>query len=616
MRNFTRAIYIASVALCLNLSAYSQGITLKFKNITVKEAIEQLKEKSGYAFVFSSIDVNTGKRISVTANNATIEEIVKQILQGQNQLSYEIQGNKIVIKKAQPKPDNPVKKIKATGKVVDTNGDPVIGATVKEQGTSNGTISDMDGNFSFEVADNADLEVSYVGYQSLHIKVQNGKVPAIILKEDTETLDEVVVVGYGTMKKRDLTGAVSSISANKLKERSFGNALQSMAGQISGVQITQTQGAPGMAPTIKVRGSSSINAGTSPLYVIDGIPLEDNTGTNAAGKASDMSFNSNPLNNINPNDIESIEILKDASSAAIYGSRGANGVVLVTTKQGKAGKTKIDANYEFGISRVNRRIDVMDAKEWMEFETAARNNTWATTLKNNPDAVRGNNTMIPTEFSDPEWLARIGNGTDWQDVLFRTAFTHNVQISASGGSEKTQFMFSAGYLDQEGVVDQNEYNRLSVRSNINHKFNNHIDVGLKIGLTRTNDSPYGIEGKSDAVSLAVQSDPIFPVRMETGSLGFYDPESIWNVFQKYGFNSWHPYALTREISKKRTTNAVLLNSYLNYKIIDGLDFKMSFNANTEDTQYKTYQNAGQNWGWTGWVDAKVIFLLMKETNSA
>lgn len=614
MRNFTRAIYIASVALCLNLSAYSQGITLKFKNITVKEAIEQLKEKSGYAFVFSSIDVNTGKRISVTANNATIEEIVKQILQGQNQLSYEIQGNKIVIKKAQPKPDNPVKKIKATGKVVDTNGDPVIGATVKEQGTSNGTISDMDGNFSFEVADNADLEVSYVGYQSLHIKVQNGKVPAIILKEDTETLDEVVVVGYGTMKKRDLTGAVSSISANKLKERSFGNALQSMAGQISGVQITQTQGAPGMAPTIKVRGSSSINAGTSPLYVIDGIPLEDNTGTNAAGKASDMSFNSNPLNNINPNDIESIEILKDASSAAIYGSRGANGVVLVTTKQGKAGKTKIDANYEFGISRVNRRIDVMDAKEWMEFETAARNNTWATTLKNNPDAVRGNNTMIPTEFSDPEWLARIGNGTDWQDVLFRTAFTHNVQISASGGSEKTQFMFSAGYLDQEGVVDQNEYNRLSVRSNINHKFNNHIDVGLKIGLTRTNDSPYGIEGKSDAVSLAVQSDPIFPVRMETGSLGFYDPESIWNVFQKYGFNSWHPYALTREISKKRTTNAVLLNSYLNYKIIDGLDFKMSFNANTEDTQYKTYQNAGQNWGWTGWVDAKADFITQRSLN--
>ena len=614
MRNFTRAIYIASVALCLNLSAYSQGITLKFKNITVKEAIEQLKEKSGYAFVFSSIDVNTGKRISVTANNATIEEIVKQILQGQNQLSYEIQGNKIVIKKAQPKPDNPVKKIKATGKVVDTNGDPVIGATVKEQGTSNGTISDMDGNFSFEVADNADLEVSYVGYQSLHIKVQNGKVPAIILKEDTETLDEVVVVGYGTMKKRDLTGAVSSIGANKLKERSFGNALQSMAGQISGVQITQTQGAPGMAPTIKVRGSSSINAGTSPLYVIDGIPLEDNTGTNAVGKASDMSFNSNPLNNINPNDIESIEILKDASSAAIYGSRGANGVVLVTTKQGKAGKTKIDANYEFGISRVNRRIDVMDAKEWMEFETAARNNTWSTTLKNNPDAVRGNNTMIPTEFSDPEWLARIGNGTDWQDVLFRTAFTHNVQISASGGSEKTQFMFSAGYLDQEGVVDQNEYNRLSVRSNINHKFNNHIDVGLKIGLTRTNDSPYGIEGKSDAVSLAVQSDPIFPVRMETGSLGFYDPESIWNVFQKYGFNSWHPYALTREISKKRTTNAVLLNSYLNYKIIDGLDFKMSFNANTEDTQYKTYQNAGQNWGWTGWVDAKADFITQRSLN--
>lgn len=614
MRKFNKVICMTSVAFCLSFSVYSQDISLNINNITVKEAIEQLKEKSGYSFVFSSSDVNTNKIISIVANKSNIEEIIEQILQGQSSLSYEIQGTKIIIKKTESTNAAPVKKIKATGKVMDTNGEPIIGATVKEQGSLNGAITDIDGNFSLDVADNAILEISYIGYQTYRLKPQNGKLSTITLVEDSETLEEVVVVGYGTMKKRDLTGAVSSVGADKLKERSFGNALQSMAGQISGVQITQTQGAPGMAPTIKVRGSSSINAGTSPLYVIDGIPLEDNTETNTGGKSNSMTFNRNPLNNINPNDIESIEILKDASSAAIYGSRGANGVVLVTTKQGKAGKTKIDANYEFGISRVNRRIDVMDAKEWMDFEIAARNNTWATILKNNLNAVRGNDTMIPAEFSDPEWLERIGNGTDWQDVLFRTAFTHNAQVSASGGSEKTQFMFSVGYLDQEGVVDQNNYSRLSIRSNINHKFNKHIDVGLKIGLTHTSDSPYGTEGKSDAVSLAVQNDPIFPIRVETGSLGFQDPESIWSTFQKYGFHLWHPYALTREVSKKKITDAILVNSYLNYKIIDGLDFKISFNANTEDSHYKSYQNAGQDWGWSGWVDAKAEHVTMRSLN--
>ena len=318
------------------------------------------------------------------------------------------------------------------------------------------------------------------------------------------------MVGYGSVRKRDLTGSVASVRADKLKERSYGNALQSMSGQVSGVQITQTQGAPGMAPTIKVRGASSINAGTAPLYVIDGIPLEDNTSsTGSNGTSKNMTFNRNPLNNINPSDIESIEILKDASSAAIYGSRGANGVVLITTKQGKAGKTRVEGNYEFGITRVNRRVDVMDAKQWIEFETAARNNTWATILKKNPNAKRGNDTAIPVEFSDPEWLERIGNGTDWEDVLLRTALTHNAQISASGGSEKTQFMLSAGYLNQEGVVIENDYNRLSLRSNVNHQFNERLNASVKIALTRSNDSSYGTAGKSDAVSLALQSDPIF-----------------------------------------------------------------------------------------------------------
>lgn len=506
---------------------------------------------------------------------------------------------------------------KISGVVTDSNGEPLIGVNVVVKGTDNGTITDVNGSYKLEVPLSATLVFKYIGYMDKTVDAKQGVIINVVMKEDMQSLDEVVVVGYGTVRKRDLTGSVSSVGSAQLKERSFGNALQSMAGQVSGVQITQTQGAPGIAPTIKVRGSSSINAGTSPLYVIDGIPLEDNTvSTGDNGSSSNMSFNRNPLNNINPNDIESIEILKDASSAAIYGSRGANGVVLVTTKQGKAGKTKIEASYEFGLSRVNRRIETMNATEWIDFETAARNNSWATILKKNPNAVRGNNTIIPVEFSDPEWIARIGEGTDWQDVLFRTAFTNNMQISASGGSEKTQFMVSAGYLNQEGVVDQNEYDRISLRSNVRHKFNDRFSLGMNIALTRSNDSSYGTAGKSDAVSLAVQSAPIFPLYVETGSLGFKDPNSIWNTFAKYGFQFWHPYSLTREMSKKKTTNTILVNSFLEWKLMDGLTFKTALNATSEDSQHNSYWNEGQKYGYSGWVAATADFITMRSFNWA
>jgi TonB-linked SusC/RagA family outer membrane protein len=507
---------------------------------------------------------------------------------------------------------------KVTGTVTDGSGSPLIGVSVLVKGTNKGTVTDVDGNYSLDVNQGQTLVFRYIGYVEKDIKVGNQKSLNISMKENAESLDELVVVGYGAVKKRDLTGAISQVGADKLKDRPYGNALQSMAGEVSGVVITQTQGAPGMAPTVKVRGMSSINAGTSPLYVIDGIPMEDNTDSGSGTNGGNVqTYNRNPLNNINPNDIESIEVLKDASSAAIYGSRGANGVVIITTKTGKAGKTKIDVNYEFGVSNVNRKIDLMDATQWIDYETAARNNTYATLLKSNPNTKRTySQTYIPDEFSDPTWLARIGNGTDWQDVLFRTALSHNVQVSASGGSEKTQFMVSGNYMNQQGVVDNNNYERYSVRSNINHRFNDRLSLSVKLALTRAKDSPYGTAGKSDAVSLTDQCCPIFPFRVETGSLGFKDPSSIWNTFVKYGFNFWHPYSLTREMSKKRVTNTQLLNAYLDYKIINGLVFRTAINVSNEDMNYHSYWNEGQDWGYSGWVNATGNYTTMQQYNWA
>ncbi|MCI1741110.1 MAG: TonB-dependent receptor [Prevotella sp.] len=505
------------------------------------------------------------------------------------------------------------------GIVQDQKGDPLIGVSVVVKGTSQGTVTDLNGNYSIEVTPGTTLVFSYIGFITKEIKIGNQTSLNISLKENAKNLDELVVIGYGSVRKRDLTGAVSAVGADKLKDRPYGNALQSMAGEVSGVVITQSQGAPGISPTIKVRGMSSINSGTSPLYVIDGIPMEDNTTSNGTNGGNVQYSNRNPLNNINPNDIESIEILKDASSAAIYGSRGANGVVIITTKSGKAGRTKISASYELGFSKVTRKIDLMDAKQWMEYETDARNNSYATALKSNPNLLRKSSLSkyyVPDEFSNKDWIDRIGNGTDWQDVLLRTGISHNIQVSASGGSEKTQFMISGSYLNQEGVVDQNNYKRYSVRSNINHQFNNHFSISMKLSATRSQDSPYGLSGKSDAVSLACQSDPIFPLRVETGSLGFKDPSSIWNTFVKYGFQLWHPYALTREMTKKRVTNTELINTYIDWKIIDGLTFRTALNASNEDMHYKSYWKAGQDWGYSGWVNATGSFQTLRQFNWA
>ncbi|MBO7629044.1 MAG: SusC/RagA family TonB-linked outer membrane protein, partial [Bacteroidales bacterium] len=439
------------------------------------------------------------------------------------------------------------------GKIVDENGEPLVGVTIQEKGTNNGTITDVDGNYSITAGARSTLQIRYVGYHQEDIAVNGKNVINVNLKSELEDLDEVVVVGYGAVKKRDLTGSVARVGADKLKERSYTNAMQSLQGQVSGVQITQSQGAPGLAPSIKVRGASSVNAGTTPLYVIDGIPLEDNsnsTGTNGGS----YDFNRNPMNNINPSDIESIEILKDASSAAIYGSRGANGVVLITTRQGKSGKTKVDVNYEFGISKVLRTMDMMNGPQWIEYESAARRNSYATAAKTNPSlqpSASMANYYVPDEFSDATWLARIGDGTDWQDVVLRTAQTHNAQVSASGGNDKVQFLISTGLVDQDGVVDKTRYKRINVRSNITSQLNKNLKATLNLSFSRSDKVDHGTAGKSDVVSLAVQSDPIFPVRNEVGSLGFKDPSSIWYTFVKYGFQLWHPYSLTRESDKHK-----------------------------------------------------------------
>jgi len=583
--------------------AQNKRLNLNMREATVKEVLNSIEKQSEFYFLYSEDLINIKRKVNITIENKKIEQALNLIFEG-TAVNYSIRDRIIVLTIPEVLPENSgilQQQRTVSGKVTDESGQPLPGVTVIVKGTTTGTITDVDGKYTISnISEGAILQFSFVGMKAQEIEIAAQTVVNITLESSTIGLEEVVAIGYGTMKKRDLTGSVSSISSDKIKERSSGNVLQSISGQLAGVKITQNSGAPGMAPSIRVRGASSITSGTTPLYVIDGIPLEDATTHDGNGQSgsSDLGYNMNPLNSINQSDIESIEVLKDASSTAIYGSRGANGVVLITTKQGKAGKNRIEASYEFGISKVARTVEMMNGPEFIEWATYYRNNTWQTLGGNidDPNDVRPLQYQIPSMFSDPEWLERIGQGTDWQDVLFRTAYTHNAQVSASGGSKKTQYLLSVGYLDSEGVVENSYYDRLNVRTNLRHKFSDKFRTGMNISLSRSESQMFGDKGKSDAVSMALQSDPIFPVFTENGTLSHRDPESIWNVFEPYYFQLWHPYSYTRETENEKIINNIMAASFLEYDILPGLTLKTSMSGTTDYQLYQDYRNTGQNYG--------------------
>jgi TonB-linked SusC/RagA family outer membrane protein len=472
-----------------------------------------------------------------------------------------------------------------TGKVLSADDGTVLpGVSVVVKGTTNGTVTDAQGNYKINVSANAILTFSFIGYVAQEVEVGGKTVIDIQLIQDVAALKEVVVVGYGTQTKKAVTGSVASINYQKFKDRSYANITQSLAGELPGVNIAQSQGAPGVSPIIRIRGVSSITAGTNPLYVVDGMPMEN--------------FN---LNNINAQDIESVEVLKDASSAAIYGSRGANGVILITTKVGKPGKTAVTVGYEHGIQKVVRQIDFMDAQQFIQYYNDAHNNAWVASgpgrSASDPNSIRGTQYRIPQEFLDnPQ---QFGKGTDWQDVMFRTAPSNNFQVSASGGTEKTRFLVSSTYLDQQAILDQNYYKRFTVRSNIQHDLSAKIRVGVNVALTGIVDRTEGTTGKADVVSLGQTNTPIFPVYNENGNLGFRDPNSTWYRFTQYSdLQLWHPYSITREIDRKNKSYNTLAMGYLEYKIIKGLQFRTSINGNLLNSRSNMYQNALQKYGYS------------------
>jgi TonB-linked SusC/RagA family outer membrane protein len=401
-----------------------------------------------------------------------------------------------------------------TGVVSDATG-PVIGANVLEKGTTNGVITGIDGDFSINVKPGATLVISYLGYTTQEIKVGSQSIINVTLKEDTEMLDEVVVVGYGTMKKSDLSGASVSMGEDKIKGSIITNLDQSLQGRAAGVTAVSTSGAPGSSSSIRVRGQATINANAEPLYVIDGVIVQSNGQSGSSYGLGDALGNGSvstisPLSTINPQDIVSMEILKDASATAIYGAQGANGVVLITTKRGKAGEAKFSYDGMVAVQRQTKRLDTMNLREYAGYYN---------------DFVNMGEASSSNYFSDPSIL---GKGTNWQDAIFQTALQHQHQISAQGGSDKVQYYVSGSYMNQDGTIIGSNFERFSVRTNLDAQMKKWLKLGLSATFSDTDESLKLADSDEGLINYSLTTIPSIPIYNVDGSYSSVSQEGYTN----------------------------------------------------------------------------------------
>ena len=421
-----------------------------------------------------------------------------------------------------------------SGKVVDEDNQGLPGVNVMLKGTSTGTITDVDGTYKLQVPEDAILTFSFVGYQTKDVIVGSKSVVNLKLAPDLTTLNEILVVGYGTQEKKDVTGAISSVDGDDIAKLPITGVQDALQGQTSGVVVTRDSGQPGGSVSVRIRGLGTLGD-NDPLYVIDGVQTKDG------------------LNLLNPNDIESIEILKDASAAAIYGVRGANGVILITTKRGKAGKPKVNVSAYYGVQNVANTVEPLNAREWALLQRESLTN--------------GGDDLNP-DFDTDEEIAAAGEGTNFLDEIFQTAPIQNYQLSLSGGNESTTYYVSGSYFNQEGIIINSRYDRFTFRSNIETKISDRITLGSNLSLSRSEQNFLASsDNDDDVVGNAATISPVVPVFDENGDYaGPPEPQ------QFYG-RSQNPVGQAYRQDDVTTDTRILGNIYGVFEIIDGLKFR-------------------------------------------
>ena len=528
-------------------ASYAQKtkITLDFKNTTIGTAIGEIESATEFKFIFNTDEVDLNRRVSLSFKNATIKTVLNEMFKSVP-VNYEIVAKKILLKREIETSllDNLPQDFEISGVILDDFGTPLPGANIVEKGTSNGSQSDFDGNFNLTVSGaDAVLVVSYIGFTTLEVPVNGQTSFEITINESAAALDEVVVVGYGTQTREEVTGAMSSVKSEDIITQGSGSVEKSLQGRVPGVQVESSGGNPGSGVRILIRGTGSLG-NNNPLYIVDGVQVSD-------------------INNLSPTDIASMDILKDASAAAIYGSRAANGVVIITTKTGRDGENVIDFSTYYGFQNVLNKQDVLNASQWATVSNAAHDNASLARLDiaNNPESL--------------------GVGTDWQDAIYRTAPIQNYNLSASGGGENYTYSVSGGYFDQDGIVKETGYNRYNLRLK-STLTKGRFKIGESIILSKESwRRAEGLGGQGgNAVGSAPKMIPVFDI---------YDPNAIGGYGGAHGpvVDIANPVAQLNLRVPEDETKKVIINAFAEVDIADGLTYKLNLGYTSTDGY--TYQ---------------------------
>ena len=528
-------------------------IDINVKNVSLEELFKQIENKSEFIFFYQ--DDVLKYSVSLQLKGATLSKILDKAL-ANTDLTYTIDSRQVVIKE-NSNVDVLDKKTpqdrKITGTVTDSEGTPLVGATVLIKGTTSGTSTDFDGNFELTVPNNTTtLTVSYLGFVAQEVSIENVSTLKVQLAADSTALDEIVVIGYGTERKSLLTDAVTTVTSEQIADLPVPGVDGILQGQAAGVQVMQNSGTPGGEMSVRIRGLTSISGSSQPLYIIDGIPVT----TGDYGQLSFSGQGTSALSDLNPNEIESISILKDASATAIYGARASNGIVLITTKRGTSEQSVVNVNTYSGFQRVWNTVDMLNARQWKEYR----------------------NDLTGTAVYTEEQIADNSIDTNWQDIIFRTAPISSYEVSLTGGSEKTRFFASGTLFKQTGILIGTDYKRANGRLNIDHELSDKVKIGASIGLSyAATDRVEGDQTLHGPLPNGISTPAIYPVYNEDGT-----------------YNQQGPYANAVSIANEAIsvnysyrTNS---NVYLDYKILKGLTFSSKWGVDFLNFREHSYES--------------------------
>jgi len=569
-------IFTISICCCFfsinMLMSQSVTVSLDLTNSSYEQIFKTIEQETGYKFVYNTQEIDKNSLHSISAKDKDIKTVLDELFKNTD-ISYSITNKHISLFKRVTK--------NVSGTVTDQSGEPIIGANVSVRGTTNGTITDLDGKFSLSVSDGGVLLVSYLGYLSQDVTIKGQTQFKIVLKEDALSLDEVVVVGYGVQKKRDLTGAISSVKMTDAPVGTISTVSHALAGKAAGLQVTQGSAQVGGGATFRIRGETSINAGNDPLFIIDGFPISTSSSLDSDRNYYKTGNVDNVLASINPNDIESIEVLKDASATAIYGSRAGHGVIIITTKRGKAGAPKVTYSGNFSVQNVKNNYKMLDAEQYMVQRNRYVYETW---LNKTGQGIYGgkpapaDDPYIP-RYTDAEIAA--AQTTNWLDEVTRSGTQQSHNVSLMGGTEKMQYAASLNYFTQKGIVKNNGMDRFTMKVNLDQEISKKVKAGFSFHLSR-NEYDNSQLGDSDfeyagIISSALRFDPSVPVRDKDGNY------SIFPDMAQYP----NPVSLL-DVTDKTVNDRVLTNGFIQIEPTKGLILKANLGFDRRYDKNKSY----------------------------